>query len=120
MSGSGRSVVSSLLLSSVVPGLGIDYGTYKSKKGTLYLISFCVTNAIGWGLKGLSNNAYDDYLTGIDPNQIESDYQRANQLHHGAIISWSLSSVIWTINLLDTGVKTSKHSRKIQNFVSRW
>lgn len=120
VSGSGRSVVTSLLLSSVMPGLGIDYGTYKSKKGTLYLISFCLTNAIGWGLKGLSNNAYDDYLTGIDPNQIESDYQRANKLHHGAIISWSLSSVIWTINLLDTGVKTSKHSRKIQNFVSRW
>ena len=119
ISGSGRNTITALLISSVVPGLGIDYGTYKSKKGTFYLISFCITNAIGWGLKGLSNSAYDDYLSGIDPNQIESDYQRANKLHHGAVMSWSVSGVIWTINLFDTSIKTSKHSRKIQNFVNR-
>ncbi len=117
--GTSRSMLTSLMCSSVVPGSGITFGTYGDSQLRYHpfvVYGFAIIGAICFQS---SRSQYADYKIASTAEDAEILYSRANRMNQIALVSSGVSGLAWAWNLTDTYRKVHDHARQIREFMNR-
>ena len=114
-----RSTAGALALSAIAPGMGMEYVTFGQRKGGNWLVAVLLPAALGFTLDALSDQAYADYQSALTPELATSHYNKANQLHQGAVITLGISGVLWGYNLFATHKAADGHRRALRQFIEQ-
>ena len=114
-----RSTAGALALSAIAPGMGMERVTFGQKKGGNWLVAVLLPAALGFTLDALSDRAYADYQSALTPEAAALQYKRANQLHHGAVLTLGVTGVLWGSSLFATHKAAERHRRALRQFIEQ-
>lgn len=98
------------LLSALVPGLGTIFVQPNRKIGARPLITAAYAGLLVYGLvqRGRSQKQYDVYRD----NRIDSDYEKANDLHHRYLVAVRAAAAIRLTDVIYTFLKGRKNDKQ--------
>ena len=97
----------------------MEYVTFGQRKGGNWLVAVLLPAALWFTLDALSDQAYADYQSALTPESATSHYNKANQLHQGAVITLGISGVLWGYNLFATHKAADGHRRALRQFIEQ-